>query len=231
MIRRDCFSMGRASMLVFALIASEAALAQDSFRVELGRDGETIGDMRPVFLEFKTQPMPAISPVEVARRYQKLFDNADEPEVRIDALARLSNIQRLTDQDMAISPEEEQRIYREAISSYEAILNKGSFYGKLDELLYQMAKAQAFVGQSDASTDRLKQLVGLYPDSELVPEARFRIAESAFSAEDYPSAEAAYSRVISGETGDSLKTKARYMLGWSQYKQGPSARSRGRCRF
>lgn len=231
MIFRHGYLRNRALAIALAMVPAQATLAQDSFRVELGRDGETIGDMRPVFLEFKTQPMPAISPVEVARRYQKLFDNADEPEVRIDALARLSNIQRLTDQDMAISREEEQRIYREAISSYEAILNKGSFYGKLDELLYQMAKAQAFIGQMDASTDRLKQLVGLYPNSELVPEAGFRIAESAFSAEDYPSAEAAYSRVISGKSGESLKTKARYMLGWSQYKQGPSARSRAAVSF
>jgi outer membrane protein assembly factor BamD (BamD/ComL family) len=217
--------------LTLALVPAGPVLAQDAFRVELGRDGETIGDMRPVFLEFKTQPMPAISPVEVARRYQKLFDNADEPEVRIDALARLSNIQRLTDQDIAISQDEEQRIYREAISSYEAILNKGSFYGNLDELLYQMAKAQAFIGQMEASTDRLKQLVGLYPSSELVPEARFRIAESAFSNAEYSQAEAVYSRLISGEGGDSLKTKARYMLGWSQYKQGPSAWSRAAVSF
>ncbi|TGN41550.1 outer membrane protein assembly factor BamD [Marinobacter confluentis] len=217
--------------LITGLLAVNVALGQESFRVELGRDGETIGDMRPVFLEFKTQPMPAISPVEVARRYQKLFDNADEPDVRIDALARLSNIQRLTDQNIAISQDEEQRIYREAISSYEAILNKGSYYGKLDELIYQMAKAHAFVGQMEESTARLKQLVGLYPGSELVPEARFRIAESAFSRGRYAEAEAEYSRLISGDGGDSLKTKARYMLGWSQYKQGPAAWRRAAVTF
>jgi outer membrane protein assembly factor BamD (BamD/ComL family) len=217
--------------LMLALTVPQATLAQDSFRVELGRDGETIGDMRPVFLEFKNQPMPAISPVEVARRYLKLFDNAKEPEVRIDALARLNNIQRLADQEVAISHDEEQRIYREAIESYRAILDKGSYYGELDELLYQMAKAQAFIGQMDDSTARLKQLVGMYPGSELVPEARFRIAESAFSNSDYSEAEAEYSRLISGQGGDSLKTKARYMLGWSQYKQGPSAWNRAAVSF
>lgn len=213
------------------LAVSCPVLAQESFRVELGRDGETIGDMRPVFLEFKTQPMPAISPVEVARRYQKLFDSSGEPEVRIDALARLSNIQRFTDQDVSISQEDEQRIYREAIESYDAVINRGSYHGKLDELLYQMAKAQSFIGQVDASTDRLKQLVGLYPRSELVPEARFRIAEAAFSAGNYTSAEEEYSRLISGEGGDALKTKARYMLGWSQYKQGPTAWRRAAVSF
>ncbi|WP_150913277.1 outer membrane protein assembly factor BamD [Marinobacter halotolerans] len=223
MIRFGHHSLHRVFGLSLAILFAGVASAQESFRVELGRDGETIGDMRPVFLEFKTQPMPAISPVEVARRYQKLFDNSEEPEVRVDALARLSNIQRLTDKDISVSPEEEQRIYREALSSYEAVLNKGSFHGKLDELLYQMAKAHAFVGQIELSTDRLEQLVGLYPSSELVPEARFRIAERAFATGNYSEAEAQYTRLISGEGRDSLKTKARYMLGWSQYKQGQSA--------
>jgi len=197
--------------------------AQESFRVELGRDGETIADMRPVFLEFQARPMPAISPMEVARRYQRLFDNSDEPEVRIDALNRLSNIQNVTDENVSFSDEREQQVYRQALDSYESILDRGAYQGRLDELLYQMAKAHAYTGQAGESIDRLRQLVGLYPSSTLVPEARFRIAEAAFSAGDYTTAESEYSRVISGDGPGSLKTKARYMQGWSQYKQGPGA--------
>lgn len=211
------------SLTLPLLLPGANAMAQESFRVELGRDGETIGDMRPVFLEFQSRPMPAISPMEVARRYQRLFDNSDEPEVRIDALNRLSNIQKVTDQDVSFSDEREQQVYRQALDSYESILDRGSYQGRLDELLYQMAKAHAYTGQAEESIDRLRQLVGLYPSSSLVPEARFRIAEAAFSASDYAVAESEYSRVISGEGAESLKTKARYMQGWSQYKQGPSA--------
>ncbi|MDX1551608.1 MAG: tetratricopeptide repeat protein [Marinobacter sp.] len=210
-------------LCLILLLSGASAMAQESFRVELGRDGETIGDMRPVFLEFKSRPMPAISPAEVARRYQRLFDNSDEPEVRIDALNRLSNIQMVTEQDVSFSNEREQQVYRQALDSYESILDRGSYQGRLDELLYQMAKAHAYTGQADESVDRLRQLVGLYPSSSLVPEARFRIAESAFSAGDYAVAESEYSRVISGEGTESLKTKAQYMQGWSQYKQGPTA--------
>ncbi|MEP1216085.1 MAG: outer membrane protein assembly factor BamD [Marinobacter sp.] len=205
------------------LLSGESTMAQESFRVELGRDGETIGDMRPVFLEFKSRPMPAISPAEVARRYQRLFDSSDEPEVRIDALNRLSNIQKVTEQDVSFSNEREQQVYLQALDSYESILDRGSYQGRLDELLYQMAKAHAYTGQAEESIDRLRQLVGLYPSSPLVPEARFRIAESAFSAGDYAVAESEYSRVISGDGAESLKTKAHYMQGWSQYKQGVSA--------
>lgn len=207
------------------------AVAQESFRVELGRDGETIGDMRPVFLTFESRSLPAISPSEVARRYHRLFRTSDEAEVRIDALNRLSNIRDRSGEDIGFSPAEETRVYSEAISSYESILARGSYGGRLDELLYQMAKAHALTGQQDASIQRLKQLVGLYPDSSLVPEARFRLAESAFAAGQYAEAEAGYRQLIASGNSEEFSTKARYMLGWSQFKQGLPAWNRAADTF
>lgn len=211
--------------------------AQESFRVELGKDGETIADMRPVFLKFETRPLPAISPAEVARRYQQLFNTTDEPAVRVDALNRLTNIRDRSGEDIGFTPTQEAAVYREALESYESILERGSFGGRLDELLYQMAKAHAFTGQNEASVKRLEQLVGLYPDSPLVPEARFRIAESAFAAGNYAQAEAGYQALVDQDVSDKstgvteLQSKARYMLGWSLYKQGPQAWGRAGRQF
>ncbi|WP_372997917.1 tetratricopeptide repeat protein [Marinobacter sp.] len=210
------------SVCLFLLMVAPV-MAQESFRVELGRDGETIGDMRPVFLTFESRPMPAISPSEVARRYHRLFRKSDEPEVRIDALNRLNNIRDRSGEDVGLSPAEEEKVYSEAISSYESILARGSYGGRLDELLYQMAKAHALTGQQEASTQRLKQLVGLYPASPLVPEARFRLAESAFAEGQYTEAESGYRQLIESDDSGEFSTKARYMLGWSQFKQGPAA--------
>ncbi|WP_296931456.1 outer membrane protein assembly factor BamD [uncultured Marinobacter sp.] len=218
-------------LFCLCLLVVAPALAQESFRVELGRDGETIGDMRPVFLTFESRPMPAISPSEVARRYHRLFRTSDEPEVRIDALNRLSNIRDRSGEDIGFSPAEEEKVYSEAISSYESILARGSYGGRLDELLYQMAKAHALTGQQDASIQRLKQLVGLYPDSPLVPEARFRLAESAFAAGQYAEAETGYRQLIESGDSEEFSNKARYMLGWSQFKQGPSAWNRAAATF
>lgn len=209
--------------LLASLVATGAS-AQESFRVELGRDGETIGELRPVFLPFEARPLPAISPAEVARRYQRLFARSDEPAVRIDALNRLANIRERSGDDIGFSIDEEQGIYRQAIDSYETILARGAFGGRLDELLYQMAKAYALTGQNAASVERLKQLVGLYPDSPLVPEARFRVAEDAFSRGRYPEAESGYRLLLDSEgVRPDLTSKARYMLGWSQFKQGEDA--------
>src|SRR5690554_1464386 len=221
----------KALLLPFCLFCGVAS-GQESFRVELGKDGETIADMRPVFLKFETRPLPAISPAEVARRYQKLFSTTDEPSVRVDALNRLTNIRDRSGQDIGFSPAEEAVVYQQAIESYESILERGAFGGRLDELLYQMAKAHALTGQNEASVKRLQQLVGLYPDSALVPEARFRVAESAFAAGSYIEAESGYRNLVDGkaDAGD-LRNKARYMLGWSLYKQGPHAWERAGKRF
>ena len=205
-----------AALLVMVMTLAHAPVsAQESFRVELGRDGETLGDMRPVFLKFESRPLPAISPREVARRYQKLFESSDDPEVRIDALNRLNNIRDRSGEDVGFSEEREAAIYEEVLESYESILAKGSFSGRLDELLYQMAKAHALTGQPEQSIARLKQLVGLYPNSELVPEARFRIAEAAFSAGRHAEAEAGYRQLLEQDSPKELAATARYMLGWS----------------
>lgn len=218
------------SVVLSAILAGNV-LAQESFRVELGRDGETLGDMRPVFLKFESRPLPAISPEEVARRYQKLFEQSDEPEVRIDALNRLNNIRDRSGRDIGFSSEEQTVIYEGVLDSYENILARGSFSGRLDELLYQMAKAHAHTGQHEESIQRLRQLVGLYPRSALVPDARFRIAEAAYASGDYPAAETGYRQLVDGDLSEDLAPKARYMLGWSQFKQGDQAWGRAAHTF
>lgn len=221
----------RVVLLPLCLVCS-LAQGQQSFRVELGKDGETIADMRPVFLKFETRPLPAISPAEVARRYQRLFSTTDEPSVRVDALNRLTNIRDRSGEDIGFTPSEEAKVYKKAIESYESILQRGAFGGRLDELMYQMAKAYALTGQNQASVKRLQQLVGLYPNSPLVPEARFRLAEHAFAAGKYVEAEAGYRELVDGgDNADGLKNKARYMLGWVLYKQGPQAWERAGRRF
>lgn len=216
------------SVCLFSCLAN----GQESFRVELGKDGQTIADMRPVFLKFESRPLPAISPAEVARRYQRLFDTTDEPAVRVDALNRLTNIRDRSGEDIGFAPTEEAEVYRQAIESYESILERGSYSGRLDELMYQMAKAYALTGQNQASGKRLQMLIGLYPASPLVPEARFRVAESAFSAGNYVEAEAGYTELVESdkEIGE-LRNKARYMLGWALYKQGSQAWERAGRRF
>ncbi|PVY78284.1 tetratricopeptide repeat protein [Tamilnaduibacter salinus] len=203
-------------------LALPMAVTAQSFELTLNEDGKTIADMRPVFLRMEPQPLPDISLKEVIRRYRALFAEADDPEVRIDALHRLNNLYSLSGQDLSLPVEQEVALYREALDSYESIASSGVYHGRLDELLYQTAKAHAFVGRDSESIDRLEQLVGLYPDSGLAPEARFRIAESAFSEGEYQRALRGYQRVLAGDARQELVDKSRYMVGWSQFKLGQS---------
>lgn len=212
--------------LLLVITGGAQAESKGSFQVNLSEDGSTtIGDMRPTFLDLSSRPLPDISLKEVVRRYKNLFEDADEPAVRIDALHRLTNLHSTGGDGVELSVETEQMIYNEAIESYEMILDAGAYQGRLDELLYQTAKAYAFVGNDERSVARLKQLVGLYPHSKLAPESRFRIAESAFSAGQYLAAEKTYQQVIESSGRPDLKDKARYMKGWSQYKQGDLGQS------
>ncbi len=85
------------------------------------------------------------------------------------------------------------------------IVGSGVYYNRIDELLYQTAKAYDLTGQYEQSLKSLKQLVGLYPNSYLAVEAQFRIGEAHFSLEQYKLAEKAYKK-LQGEVCTALKT-------------------------
>lgn len=191
-----------------------------SFEVHLGGDGQTLGDLRPAYIDLQSQALPHVSVNEVARRYEQLFKNATDPDVRIDALHRLLNLQSIPGTNINLSPGEEKIFYQQALKSYSMILDSGVYYGRMDELLYQMARAYDYVGKEGESDDRLEQLVGLYPNSQYAVEAYFRIGEYDFSQGKYQDAVKAYQTVLNRGKKSRFTDKARYMLGWSQYKAG-----------
>ena len=189
-----------------------------SFEIHLGEAGQTLGDLKPAYIDLKTQRLPHVSVDEVARRYEQLFKTAKDPDVRIDALHRLLNLQSIPGTHINLSPAQEKVLYRKALKSYQMILDSGVYYGRLDELLYQMARAYSFVGDDKESNERLQQLVGLYPNSQYAVEAYFRIGEYEFSQGRYGQAVKAYRTVLNRGQKTAFADKALYMLGWSQYK-------------
>jgi len=204
----------------FSLVFPALGADRPSFEVHMGEGGETLGDLRPAYIDLKTQALPHVSINEVARRYEQLFRTATDPDVRIDALHRLLNLQSIPGTHINLSPEQEKVLYRKALKSYQMILDSGVYYGRLDELLYQMARAYSFVGEDHESDERLEQLVGLYPRSRFAVEAWFRIGEYKFSQGQYKGAVKAYRTVLGKGPKTAFADKARYMLGWSQYKDG-----------
>lgn len=88
-----------------------------------------------------------------------------------------------------------------------------------DSLLYQLAKAQAQNNQHDESIESLSLLVEKFPLSPFYMKAQFRIAEDAFSIQDYSAAEYAYSEVILSPENEIFYEKALFKRGWARFKQ------------
>ncbi|WP_250658405.1 tetratricopeptide repeat protein [Alkalimarinus coralli] len=211
----------RLSALLAVLTSGAVQSAgKNTFEIDLDAEPETIGDIKPAFLNFDQAPLPSVPIKEIIRRYQRLFDETSVPEVRIDVLHRLTNLEAIYGDQKERSIEEERALYKKALDSYEMIVGTGVYYNRIDELLYQTAKAYDLTGQYEKSLKSLKQLVGLYPNSHLAIEAQFRVGEAHFSLGQYQKAEQAYKKSLIKSKGSKFHDKALFMMGWSQFKQG-----------
>lgn len=170
---------------------------------------------------------------EIRQAYTDYLNQARADEAsRLDALTRLAELEYsggdtllLRDQvsDDEAGDSAEYRLYSERLQRSITLLRTSlrdfpDAEGN-DSLLYQLAKAQAQIGQYEESIDNLKRLVEKYPRSRYFVEAQFRIAEDAFSLQDYSVAEYAYSEVILALDNDIFYEKALFKRGWARFKQ------------
>jgi len=205
--------------------SSVDAATKGSFSVDFDAEPETIGDIKPAFLNFDQEPLPSVPVKEIIRRYRRLFNETSVPEVRIDVLHRLTNLEAIYGDQKERSPKEERELYKKALDSYEMIVGTGVYYNRIDELLYQTAKAYDLTEQYEKSLRSLEQLVGLYPNSHLAVEAQFRVGEANFSLGHYKKAEKAYKKSLVNSQDSHFHDKAVFMMGWSQFKQAKYAAS------
>ena len=209
----------RIILLLTIFIGSAEAAKESSFSVDFDSEPETIGDIKPAFLNFDQEPLPSVPVKEIIRRYRRLFNETSVPEVRIDVLHRLTNLEAIYGDQKESTLQEERELYKKALISYEMILGTGVSYNRIDELLYQTAKAYDLTEQYEKSLKTLEQLVGLYPDSHLAVEAQFRVGEANFSLGKYKKAEKAYKKSLINSKDSHFYDKAIFMMGWSQFKQ------------
>ena len=179
-----------------------------------------------VFIKPKSQE-------EIREAYDEYLNNAQVDEkTRLDALTRLAELEyKDSGQLLQEKPGDqaddtlssEQKLYYERLQRTIALLStsikdypnaKGN-----DTVLYQLAKAQAQNDQYDDSIESLQLLVDKYPQSPYYVEAQFRIAEDAFSVQDFSAAEYAYSEVIASHGNEIFYEKSLFKRGWSRFKQ------------
>ncbi len=108
---------------------------------------------------------------------------------------------------------------REAIKTYQKILEIYPNYERNDKVLYQMSRAYDEIGQPDEAMAVMDRLVATYPYSKYVDEVQFRRGEYFFIRKKYLDAEHAYGSIITMGSTSSYYELALYKLGWTLYKQ------------
>jgi tetratricopeptide (TPR) repeat protein len=213
------------NLLFFVVILNQVsagfALGQKSgaFTINVNSELKKIGDIKPAFIVYKDKPLPQVSINYVLKRYIKLFETSQSPSVKIDALNRINNLRakyELDSKKLTIDPLKQSQV---VLDSYDQIIDSGEFYQRMDELIYQTAKATQFLGNTEESVKRLKLLVGLYPRSLLLDESMFRMAEGYFDLGKYGAAAAQYQKVLTFSQTDFFHLKAKYKLAWSLFRE------------
>ena len=108
---------------------------------------------------------------------------------------------------------------REAIKTYQKILEIYPNYERNDKVLYQMSRAYDEIGQPDEAMAVMDRLVATYPYSKYVDEVQFRRGEYFFIRKKYLDAEDAYGSIITMGSTSSYFELALYKLGRTLYKQ------------
>lgn len=206
--------------IIFSICSNSlfAAVNNRGFIVEMKTEAKTIGDIRPVFIVYKDKELPKVTVKYLLKRYLKLFEKAQSPFVKLDALNRINNLRvkhNVTNKKLMIDKIRQSEV---VLDTFERIIDSDTSYQRIDELIYQAAKAQSFIGKEAESIKRLKMLTGLYPNSELFDESNFRMAEAHFKLGDFSQAESAYKKILTFSKGTEFHQRARFKLGWSVFK-------------
>lgn len=202
--------LGGCSFLTFGLWGGD-----DEGKVKRG----TIGKVVSRLPELELPETATIKPTrdEVMAAYNRVYGLLPSAGENYAVGKRLADLHMELGQDQDIEGAEAP--YEPAVELYENLLTQNEGAEKVDEILYQLARAHDLVGNTDRTLHYLNRLVTEYPDSEYVPEGRFRRAELKFSAEDYRAAAADYGYVVALADATPYFLNASYMLGWSEFKR------------
>lgn len=170
---------------------------------------------------------------EIRKAYSDYLNNADiDDNSRIDALTRLAELE-FSHSDKLLAEKEKQnketsdeladKLYEARLNSTISLLSTSlKDYPKSknnDTLLYQLAKAYDQKGEHQKSITAVSRLVEQFPKSPFYVESQFRIAEDAFSLQDYATAEFAYTEVIIAKDNEIFHEKSLFKRGWARFKQ------------
>ncbi len=203
--------------MTFGLVGGED---EDEFKARGPLLGEVVQDLP----ELELPEAPTYKPTrdDVMAAYNRVYGLMPSTKENYAVGKRLADLHMDLGQDMDIEGAENP--YQQAVDLYESLLLQSeqgvdSESQNVDAIIYQLARANDLVGDGERTLHYLNRLVAEYPDSEFIPEARFRRAEIMFSADDYRAASADYAYVVDLGKETPYYRNASYMLGWSEFKR------------
>ncbi len=162
--------------------------------------------------EQKVPPNPGAA----LAQYDRLLALPAEPAIRADALRRAADLRvQLAEVDGQINAP----VLRKAISLYQTLLAEQPDHPLNDRVLYQLARAQQAVGDSELAIASLLQLGRRYPSSLRAPDGLFRAAELLFQRKRYAEAEPAYRQVLASGPATPYFEPAQFKYGWTLVRQ------------
>jgi TolA-binding protein len=155
--------------------------------------------------------------------YRKFLQVAPNAPQRPEAMRRLGDLEMASADTRSANGEASKSSapdYSAAIASYYDYLKAFPKDPDNDRVLYQLARASEQGGKLEAALATLDRLLAQYPKTRYRDEAQFRRGEMLFSLRDYPKADVAYATVLRGDADNPFRSRALYMQGWAQFKQG-----------
>ena len=209
-----------------AIVAATAVMAglwpfgKDKSRVD---EADTIKSLESKTVEVDTFSQIPQSDTKAMESYRLFLDLvADDPLLQAEAMRRLADLQLETSEAEELQANLETLKASEfgsAVGLYEKLLEAFPDYRKNDLVLYQLARAYEFAGDTDKALVTLDQLVRQYPDTIHLDEAQFRRGETLFVSKRYQEAEEAYAEVLRFGPASNFFEQALYKHGWSMFKQ------------
>ncbi len=184
-------------------------------------DDTTIGELKPRDLDLRESSEVPNADVLARRQYEKFLAlPTTDPALRAEAMRRLADLNVAAGEELNVDTAGDETHYREAIGLYRQLLADNPDFADRDLILYQIARAQEVLGDTDSALATLDQVVSKYPTSRYVDELQFRRGEILFVNKRYREAESAYASVITQGDTSSFYEQSLYKHGWSLFKQG-----------
>lgn len=197
--------------LCFAVLASGCSVAPEQ------SSRPTLADL-PAFDRSMLLAPPEVNEQQLDQLYQQILTLQPAAQTRQKILYRLSQMHTRQLEQQELPQPEERAALEQLVARYQQLLADYPADPNNELIRYQLARSYDLLGQQQACLEQLDALLQLYPQSDFAAEAWFRKADIHYAGSEYPQALQAYLAVLSKQDV-ALKLHARYMAGWSYFKQ------------